>query len=375
MKVSTVLILFSDPRTSQAYGDAQDRNFADPQLGLPDASGPAATALLQTLREGEEAIWISYAYELRPGPVFWWVVVLTRDRLIGVAPSAAAQVWATPVGSWTATTVDGDVVLDLAGGMRLRVRGGGATSSFDVAQPASDAPAGLTDQAAPAVAPAAGEGAVVSSWQEAEALARWHMGKLGFDDAGLTAAGADGGIDVVASNAAAQVKHYAKTPIGSPPVQQLRGAAVGKDWALFYAWSGFTRSAVEFAESSGVALFRYDEQGVVEPVSSAAEHLMKQAGLEKAPDIDGFELEREAKQMAQQYFDLCWDLFSAVMSKALTQSAPGSRLRNAAEVELERVKAVVLDIGARSLPLTEFLAQVERINEARDRLSDDLDRG
>lgn len=72
-------------------------------------------------------------------------------------------------------------------------------------------------------------GVVVSSWQEAEALAGWHMKKLGFDDAKLTPPGVDGGIDVTAEAAVAQVKHYATAPIGAPPVQQLRGAAISRD--------------------------------------------------------------------------------------------------------------------------------------------------
>ena len=42
-------------------------------------------------------------------------------------------------------------------------------------------------------------GPAVSSWQQAEALATWHMQKLGFDDANMTPPGADGGLDVRAT--------------------------------------------------------------------------------------------------------------------------------------------------------------------------------
>src|SRR4051794_1283032 len=85
---------------------------------------------------------------------------------------------------------------------------------------------------------AAVPGVVIGSWQEAEHLAAWHMGTLGFADACLTGAGNDRGIDVLAEQAVAQVKYQTSAPVGAPAVQQLRGAAHGRQWAIFYSLSG-----------------------------------------------------------------------------------------------------------------------------------------
>lgn len=126
---------------------------------------------------------------------------------------------------------------------------------------------------------------VVSTWQEAEYLAAGHMQTLGFNDAAVTPAGADQGLDVVATGGAAQVKHFADSPIGAPVVQKLMGAAQGKRYQLFYALSGFSAAATKFAEKEKVALFTYDIFGAVQPVSSTAVFLQEYGFVVFDPSI------------------------------------------------------------------------------------------
>ncbi|WP_375388400.1 restriction endonuclease [uncultured Amnibacterium sp.] len=117
-------------------------------------------------------------------------------------------------------------------------------------------------------------GEPVLTWQAAEWMAARHMRAYGFSDARVTQVGADGGIDVISQWGAAQVKFYAN-PIGRPDVQKLRGAAHGAQRALFYALSGFTPSAVQFADEAQVSLWQFDQRGMVWAVNSWAKAYKK----------------------------------------------------------------------------------------------------
>lgn len=116
------------------------------------------------------------------------------------------------------------------------------------------------------------------TWQMAELLATAHMAGLGFTDARATGRGTDGGIDCVATGAVAQVKNWA-TPVGSPEVQKLRGAAY-QVTAIFYSLSGYTRAAELEAERAGVALFRYDAANRVYASNIHAELLEQGTGAD-----------------------------------------------------------------------------------------------
>lgn len=109
---------------------------------------------------------------------------------------------------------------------------------------------------------------------EAEAMAADHMQRLGFSDAANTGGGTDGGIDVQASGAVAQVKFHMK-PTGRPDAQKLFGAR-GNDTGkklLFYAFNGYSAMAKEYANSVDMALFQFDWQGTVSAVNDAALNL------------------------------------------------------------------------------------------------------
>lgn len=116
----------------------------------------------------------------------------------------------------------------------------------------------------------------IADWQDAEELAAWHLRLIGFTDVDLTDPGADGGLDVVGENVAAQVKHWVQGA-GAVEVQQLRGASYNKDHAVFYCLGGYTAAAVEFARSARVALFSYDVYGDVVVSNSVAEELISSA--------------------------------------------------------------------------------------------------
>lgn len=120
----------------------------------------------------------------------------------------------------------------------------------------------------------------VFSWQMAEHLAVAHMNHLGFRDARVTGRGADGGLDALATDAAAQVKALAQ-PVGTPDIQRARGAAYGVKNLLFYSMAGYTPQAVTFADCAGVALFVYNAANRVAPANALAEHLVARSAIDQ----------------------------------------------------------------------------------------------
>jgi len=95
------------------------------------------------------------------------------------------------------------------------------------------------------------------SWRVAEAIVRDWMKQNGYRDARLTPSGPDGGVDVVASGAVAQVKHHAK-PVRLPEVQRIYGIAVAeRKKALIFASAGFTPAAREWASRHRVECYRF----------------------------------------------------------------------------------------------------------------------
>ncbi len=115
----------------------------------------------------------------------------------------------------------------------------------------------------------------ITTPQEAEANAALRMRKLGFTDARVTAGGADGGIDVRSSAALAQVK-WRGGMVGRPELQALFGAR-GSDFSkqlLFFAASGYSQHAVEYADHSQIALFVYEPTGTLVPKNQHATRIL-----------------------------------------------------------------------------------------------------
>jgi hypothetical protein len=110
-----------------------------------------------------------------------------------------------------------------------------------------------------------------AAWRSAELLAESALRQLGFAGANSTAAGADAGLDVVGPTVAAQVK-YTSAPVGRPVLQQLQGAAGGRI-AVFFSRAGFTRTAVEYSNSVGMALFEISLPSTIRPLNNPAREM------------------------------------------------------------------------------------------------------
>ncbi|MGA5060187.1 restriction endonuclease [Streptomyces pseudogriseolus] len=123
---------------------------------------------------------------------------------------------------------------------------------------------------------------VIRTWQDAELAAVDHMRGLGFADARVTGAGADGGIDVFARDTVAQVKHHSQ-PIGVGPVRELRGVADAHQHLLFYASGGYTAAARQFADERKAALYSLAESGRVTPLNETATRLSARSAPAPAP--------------------------------------------------------------------------------------------
>lgn len=84
------------------------------------------------------------------------------------------------------------------------------------------------------------------------------MAYLGFKEVRVSKASGDGGVDIFAKGAVAQVKFY-NTPIGVSPVRELLGASL--DFGakpFFFSSMSYTQAAIEFADRNGIALFVVD---------------------------------------------------------------------------------------------------------------------
>ncbi len=117
----------------------------------------------------------------------------------------------------------------------------------------------------------------IRDWRDAEdATARW-LRKAGCRLVALTRAGGDGGIDVITSDWAVQVKHTSKR-VGRPAVQQLVGAALTLDrFPALFSTSGFSGPARRYADEHDVALFELDLDGRAHGLNRPARRVGKRS--------------------------------------------------------------------------------------------------
>jgi hypothetical protein len=114
----------------------------------------------------------------------------------------------------------------------------------------------------------------IENWEDAENFAVKYMRWLGFADARKTRAGSDEGKDVESSRAVAQVKDMG-TGVSRPMLQQLFGvAAAEKKIPVFFARS-YAKTAKEWGQKHGMALFQFSIRGDVKAVSTKAEQILK----------------------------------------------------------------------------------------------------
>lgn len=114
----------------------------------------------------------------------------------------------------------------------------------------------------------------IENWEDAENFAVKYMRWLGYADAWKTRAGSDEGKDVDSSKAVAQVKDMG-TGVSRPMLQQLFGvAAAEKKIPVFFARS-YAKTAKEWGQKHGMALFQFSIRGDVKAVSTTAEQILK----------------------------------------------------------------------------------------------------
>ncbi|MGW5670130.1 restriction endonuclease [Micromonospora sp. NPDC003776] len=104
---------------------------------------------------------------------------------------------------------------------------------------------------------------ILSDYREAEKLAAAWLRRFGYKDAEITPVGQDGGIDVAARGAVAQVKLWHTKRVGISEVQRLAGLTKPGQRPFFFARSGYTRQAEEWASDPAhrVALFELEGDG------------------------------------------------------------------------------------------------------------------
>lgn len=127
--------------------------------------------------------------------------------------------------------------------------------------------------------------AQIDSWATAEHNAAAWMRHWGYADAHCTPPGRDGGIDIRAIGALAQVKFEA-AQVGAPAVQRLVGAR-GREYEtelLFFSGAGFAGPAVAYADTMDVALFRYDLLGRMAAQNQSARDLLARSAT-SAPHL------------------------------------------------------------------------------------------
>lgn len=115
----------------------------------------------------------------------------------------------------------------------------------------------------------------ITTARAAEENAAARMRELGFVDARATGHGPDGGIDVRASNALAQVK-WKGAQTGRPELQNLYGArGLHHDkQLLFFTASGYSKDAIYYANMVGIALFTYDPTGALTSHNDLARRML-----------------------------------------------------------------------------------------------------
>jgi hypothetical protein len=149
----------------------------------------------------------------------------------------------------------------------------------------------------------------IDSWRTAEENAADWMRFWGYTDARCTTAGPDGGVDIRSSRALAQVKMEA-AQVGAPELQRLVGARGRDDHLrlLFFTGAGYSRKALEYANTMDIALFSYRLDGSVEAVNPAARHTVTSlaAGVDSVEPAVAAQLQEwvrasQAHQTTQKY--------------------------------------------------------------------------
>lgn len=123
----------------------------------------------------------------------------------------------------------------------------------------------------------------ITTPEAAETIAAARMREFGYSDARVTGRGADGGMDVMSDRAVAQVKQESYQT-GRPALQRLYGARGEDRWRdlLFFSAAGYSRQAVAYADTVGIALFTYDVLGNIAAANPVA-RLVEEWAVQEYP--------------------------------------------------------------------------------------------
>jgi len=104
------------------------------------------------------------------------------------------------------------------------------------------------------------------------------MRYLGYTDATAMPVGPDGGIDVFSKNALAQVK-WKQSVASRPDMQRLYGARAAQmhKQLYFFAFAGYSKHAIEYANTYNIYLFIYRPSGEIVPQNYIAAEVLKSA--------------------------------------------------------------------------------------------------
>ncbi len=118
------------------------------------------------------------------------------------------------------------------------------------------------------------------TFQQAESDCADWLRTHGEPSAQLTKAGADGGVDIVSNRFVCQVKNY-KGSIGEPAIRDLYGVSVAEGKTpLFFTTGTYTKSAIEFADRTEIALIIFDARyKTVSPASKTARTMLSRGTI------------------------------------------------------------------------------------------------
>ncbi|WP_456847202.1 hypothetical protein [Cellulomonas sp. P5_C6] len=121
-------------------------------------------------------------------------------------------------------------------------------------------------------------------WRDAERFAERHARTvLARTDVRVTPSGTTTDLDLIGVDFAGRVEHR-RSPVGRDDLEDLRVAA-GASVAVFYSRSGYTKTAVLWAEEHRIALFGYTGTGYAAPVNPCAVELMHRGQAESEQHV------------------------------------------------------------------------------------------
>lgn len=141
----------------------------------------------------------------------------------------------------------------------------------------------------------------ITTAEAAEQNAAVRMRAMGFEDARVTNAGSDGGIDVRSKHALAQVK-WQGAQVGRPAVQQLYGARGSRHdvQLFFFAATGYSQHAIQYADECEIRLFTFDPLGVTSPANRAARQFLQAKQREEQERRAAEERARQAERLQRE---------------------------------------------------------------------------